>query len=205
MYNNETRNCYNFQCFLHNEIVPCARRVKVGTYSLIWNPKLESYLHDRGLIAGDDVLCVVCFVLCISVWWFVGGGSVSFKVSSEEQDGVRGWTVFDGTTQTLSCHENVVSSAEYQPAAYSPRVIAVMKMRPHLKYMGAGAGPTASWKPPCGPIRVAENDVCQKLAEKHYKHLERIMGLVYLITWWNIAEYKTTMRSQQQGTMTNAL
>ena len=85
------------------------------------------------------MLCVLCF----GFRWFVGGCSACFKESSVGWDGVRGGMAFGYTTQTLSCHKIAVSSTEYQPTTYTPHVIADMKMRPCLKYMGVGAGPAA--------------------------------------------------------------
>ena len=117
----------------------------------IRTPKLEPYLHNRGVIADGNVLCVL-------VQWFIGGGSVGLEESSKGLDGVRGCMAFGSTIHTLSCHKTAASSSEYQPTSYRAHVIAGIQMWPHPKHIGAGTGSVASRKSLCGPIRAAEND-----------------------------------------------
>ena len=70
---------------------------------------------------------------------------VSMSLEKDETAFADGW-LSAAQHKTLSCHEIAASSTEYQPTTYTPHVIADMKMRPHLKCMGAGIGSVASRK-----------------------------------------------------------
>lgn len=101
---------------------------------------------------------------------------VSMSLEKDETAFADGW-LSAAQHKTLPCHEISASSTEYQPTAYTPHVIADMKMRPHLKVHGCGHWVRRFTEIPRWTFRVAENDAATDNDRKRYEQRERILRI----------------------------